>query len=157
MRGCVGVVTFVGLLVLPLLLNLSGVEGKPPPCETLTSTHAVCAPAAPCPTDWRVGDPTPVAPYRCFVLDGVSCTGPKNFTTGPRPCGSPNGHRFPTAIALSLTLGFLGADRFYLGHTVLGLVKLFTLGGAGIWWMADLVLLASGSFLPANGAFWEPH
>ncbi|HIS03543.1 MAG TPA: TM2 domain-containing protein [Candidatus Pullichristensenella avicola] len=38
-----------------------------------------------------------------------------------------------TAIILSVLLGQLGIDRFYLGYTGLGVVKLITCGGFGVW------------------------
>jgi hypothetical protein len=44
---------------------------------------------------------------------------------------------------LSLFGGFLGLDRFYLGDRLKGLAKLATLGGAGFWWVADIVLIGS--------------
>jgi len=42
---------------------------------------------------------------------------------------------------LSITLGWLGVDRFYVGSPTLGLLKLLTLGGFGVWWAADVLLL----------------
>ena len=49
-----------------------------------------------------------------------------------------------TAIILSILLGELGVDRFYLGYTGLGILKLITAGGFGIWWLIDLILIITG-------------
>ncbi len=59
--------------------------------------------------------------------------------------------QFMTALLLSIFLGGLGIDRFYLGYTVLGVVKLLTGGGCGIWWLIDLILIATKNLKDANG------
>ncbi len=55
------------------------------------------------------------------------------------------------ALILSIVLGGLGVDRFYLGYTGLGIVKLLTLGGCGIWSLIDIVLIAMRKLPDANG------
>ena len=50
------------------------------------------------------------------------------------------------AIILALLLGSLGVDRFYLGYTGLGIVKLITMGGLGVWSLIDLIMLLMGKY-----------
>lgn len=52
---------------------------------------------------------------------------------------------------LSLFLGALGADRFYLGRWRTGALKLLTFGGLYVWWLVDLVLLLVGRTRDAQG------
>ena len=46
---------------------------------------------------------------------------------------------FTTILLLSIFVGELGVDRFMLGDTGLGILKLLTCGGCGIWWLIDLI------------------
>ncbi len=56
-----------------------------------------------------------------------------------------------TAVLLSFFLGALGVDRFYLGYTGLGVAKLLTIGGCGIWALIDFIMLLMDKLPDANG------
>lgn len=45
------------------------------------------------------------------------------------------------AIILSVVVGSLGIDRIYIGDIGLGILKLITCGGFGLWWLIDLFLI----------------
>lgn len=47
------------------------------------------------------------------------------------------------ALLLGIFLGWAGMDRFYKGDMGLGILKLLTFGGAGIWWICDLFIIPS--------------
>lgn len=55
------------------------------------------------------------------------------------------------ALFLSLFLGLLGADRFYLGKRKTGILKALTIGGLGIWWVVDSALLGLDALLYTFG------
>lgn len=47
------------------------------------------------------------------------------------------------ALLMSIVFGQLGVDRFIMGHVGLGILKLITFGGFGIWWIIDVILIAT--------------
>jgi TM2 domain-containing membrane protein YozV len=55
------------------------------------------------------------------------------------------------ALLLSIFAGSLGVDRFYLGYTGLGVAKLLTCGGCGIWGLIDIIMIAMDKLPDANG------
>ena len=45
-------------------------------------------------------------------------------------------------LIMSILFGSLGVDRFIMGHIGLGILKLITFGGCGIWYLIDVILIA---------------
>ena len=93
----------------------------------------------------------------CTVVSGVECFGNKTFVKEGVVCIKYTGHYFVTTLLYSILLGFLGMDRFILGHTGTAVGKLLTLGGVGIWWLVDIVLLVTGHLTPEDGSSWMPY
>lgn len=64
------------------------------------------------------------------------------------------------ATALAALLGPFGAHRFYVGKTGTGTLMAVTLGGLGVWWLYDLIVVAAGDFRDADGrrlSRWDPE
>ncbi len=61
-----------------------------------------------------------------------------------------------TAFLLSFFVGVFGVDWFYLSVTnaayiIVGIIKLITFGGFGIWWIVDWIRLLANAFPDGNG------
>jgi hypothetical protein len=63
------------------------------------------------------------------------------------------------ATALAALLGPFGAHRFYVGKTGSGVLMAATIGGLGLWWLYDLIVVAAGDFRDVQGrrvSRWDP-
>jgi hypothetical protein len=54
------------------------------------------------------------------------------------------------AFLIGAPFGVFGAHRFYVGKTGSGIGMIFTLGGFGIWWLVDMIMILSGEFRDAD-------
>ena len=70
---------------------------------------------------------------------------------GDVPYAGGPGKSFMTTWILSLLLGNLGVDRFYLGKVGTGIAKLLTAGGFGIWSIVDLIIILTGNARDKDG------
>ena len=70
----------------------------------------------------------------------------------PDPAGlEPSPRLRGVALGLSIVLGFIGAHRFYVGKTGTAVAQLLTLGGLGLWWLYDVILIGTGEFTDKKG------
>jgi hypothetical protein len=104
-------------------------QPAPAPAATAGTTGAPAAAMAPAAAP-------PAAPATAPVAAAVGPNQPKDWLV---------------TLLLSIFLGTFGVDRFYMGYVGLGILKLITLGGCGIWWLVDVILIATGSMKDAQG------
>jgi hypothetical protein len=56
-----------------------------------------------------------------------------------------------TLFLLTFFVGVLGVHRFYTGKIGTGFLMLITLGGFGVWFLVDLILVVTGQFTNKEG------
>ncbi|XP_027025715.2 TM2 domain-containing protein 1 isoform X1 [Tachysurus fulvidraco] len=103
-----------------------------------------------------------VALVECLPAPNISCllsNGTRFKFSGEEvgfnksiPCRNVTGYSYKVAVALSLFLGWLGADRFYLGYPALGLLKFCTVGFCGIGSLVDFILISMQIVGPSDGS-----
>lgn len=76
-------------------------------------------------------------------------TYPQNYISGTGPCQNPKKQLF--AVIFSWIFGELGIDRFYTGYVALGILKLLTGGGCGLWYLIDGILFTMNAIPSQDG------
>ena len=69
----------------------------------------------------------------------------------PKDDPGPSDHMRGVALGLGIPLGVFGAHRFYVGKIGTGVLQLLSLGGMGLWWLYDMILIAAGEFQDTDG------
>ncbi|XP_015424068.1 PREDICTED: LOW QUALITY PROTEIN: TM2 domain-containing protein 3-like [Myotis davidii] len=119
-------------------------------CWQLPETDYECSSSTSCMT---VSCPRQHYTANCRVRDHVHGLGHRTF---PKMlyCNWTGGYKWSTALAMSITFGGFGADRFDLGQWREGLGKLFSFGGLGIWSLIHVLLIGVGYLGPADGSLY---
>ncbi|MFC8038763.1 NINE protein [Paenarthrobacter sp. NPDC057355] len=97
--------------------------------------------------------PNAPAPYGSRYQGGPNTGYQPTPDSGPygTPAGGGTSKSFVVTWILSLLLGGLGVDRFYLGKIGTGIAKLLTAGGFGIWSIVDLIITLTGNARDKQG------
>lgn len=93
---------------------------------------------------------------KCSVFDYIECRGNRHFYRSV-PCIKYTDKYFVSTIIYSVFLGIFAVDRCCIGHTGIGIGKLITLGGLGVWYIIDIILLVLGMIKPSDNSNWIPY
>ncbi|MFT4189468.1 MAG: NINE protein [Aeromicrobium sp.] len=73
------------------------------------------------------------------------------YAAAPGYAGQFSDKEWLPTVLISFFLGGLGVDRFYLGYTGLGIAKLLTCGGCGVWSLIDFIMIIMDKIPDAQG------
>jgi len=74
-----------------------------------------------------------------------------DLTPAPPPESAISPRSRGVALATGVVLGLFGGHRFYAGKIATGVLQLCTLGGLGLWWLYDMILVTAGEFTDSEG------
>lgn len=81
------------------------------------------------------------------------CAAERATRAGSQLEGEEGEKNWLVALLLSIFVGVIGVDRFYLGYVGLGILKLITIGGLGVWALIDVILIAMNQLTDADGRY----
>jgi TM2 domain-containing membrane protein YozV len=66
---------------------------------------------------------------------------------------------YGVAVVLVVLFGYIGAHRFYAGRNITAVVQAITLGGFGVWWVIDILVVSLGQFRDVSDRYirWRPR
>lgn len=76
---------------------------------------------------------------------------PAAETSQAKVVSDPANKEFLTVWLLSVLVGFIGVDRFYVGKIGTGVLKLLTWGGYGLWTLIDIIFVLTGQTKDKQG------
>lgn len=115
-----------------------------PPAASPGAAHTVDMPSTLLAPAVATEDPA-VIEGRRIVTAGRRHSGRIPYpAAAPFPAPVPELRPFHSVWAVSALGGLVGADRFLIGRPYSGALKLITAGGAGLWWLSDMLAIATG-------------
>ena len=87
-----------------------------------------------------------------FLLPAVSIAQGVDATKSETPVMYSN-KSWGLTLVLSVFFGHLGVHRFYAGRKATGTLYIFSIGGFGIGWLTDIILILVGKFTDKDGCF----
>jgi len=66
---------------------------------------------------------------------------------------------YGVTVVLVVLFGYIGAHRFYAGRNITAVVQAITLGGFGVWWVIDILVVSLGQFRDVSDRYirWRPR